>query len=207
MNLVKFENTLTMTSREIADLVNSRHDNVRRTIERLAAGGIIQLPPLEGVKNHLGQTVEVYTFAEEKGKRDSLVVVAQLSPEFTGALIDRWQELEVHVANHKQARLEGKAARKKETDSIKALVEYAEANGSQSAKMYYLSVTKMTNSLLGVDAAQRDDMDANQLKLLLMVETGVDLAIQRGIKDGLPYKEIYKLAKAQAESITQLLLN
>lgn len=38
----------------------------------------------------------VYVFSGEKGKRDSLVV-AQLSPEFTGAIVDRWIELEKQV--------------------------------------------------------------------------------------------------------------
>ena len=36
-------------------------------------------------------------FSGEKGKRDSLIVVAQLSPEFTGAIVDRWIELEKQV--------------------------------------------------------------------------------------------------------------
>ncbi|MBW1251049.1 Rha family transcriptional regulator [Pseudomonas tolaasii] len=86
-----------MSSQEIADLVGTRHDSVKRTIERLAEKGVIQLPPLVEVKNHLGQTVEQYQFSGEKGKRDSLVVVAQLSPELTGALVDRWQKLEGQV--------------------------------------------------------------------------------------------------------------
>lgn len=81
---------LTMSSQEIADLVESRHDNVRVTIERLAARGVIQLPPVVEVPNHLGQTVSVYQLE----KRDSYVVVAQHSPEFTARLVDRWQELE-----------------------------------------------------------------------------------------------------------------
>lgn len=85
---------VTMSSQEIADLVSARHDSVKRTIERLAEKGVIQLPPLVEVKNHLGQTVEQYLFSGDKGKRDSFVVVAQLSPEFTGALVDRWQKLE-----------------------------------------------------------------------------------------------------------------
>ncbi|MBD1586716.1 Rha family transcriptional regulator [Pseudomonas typographi] len=93
MNLITTK-ALTMSSQEIADLVNARHDSVKRTIERLSEKGAIQLPPLVEVKNHLGQTVEQYVFSGEKGKRDSFVVVAQLSPEFTGALVDRWQELE-----------------------------------------------------------------------------------------------------------------
>lgn len=93
-----FRNPLTMSSREIADLVGSRHDNVKRTIERLAESDVIQLPPLEEAENinNLGfaQKSLCYVFAGEKGKRDSIVVVAQLSPEFTARLVDRWQELE-----------------------------------------------------------------------------------------------------------------
>ncbi|MGO2306696.1 MAG: phage antirepressor KilAC domain-containing protein [Providencia sp.] len=82
--------TLTMSSAEISDLVESRHDKVKQSIERLAARGVIQLPPLGEVKNHQNQTVQVYHL----NKRDSYVVVAQLSPTFTARLVDRWQELE-----------------------------------------------------------------------------------------------------------------
>lgn len=97
MNLIT-TTALTMSSQEIADLVKSRHDNVRTTIQRLAARGVIQLPAMQEVPNHLGQGVATYLFSGEKGKRDSLVVVAQLSPEFTGAIVDRWQELEKKVS-------------------------------------------------------------------------------------------------------------
>jgi hypothetical protein len=33
------------------------------------------------------------------GKRDSYVIVAQLSPDFTARLVDRWQELEEQARN------------------------------------------------------------------------------------------------------------
>lgn len=82
----------TMSSREIADLVESRHDNVKRTMERLGERGIIRFTPLEET-SHEGagaRSVEVYRV----NKRDSFVVVAQLCPEFTARLVDRWQELE-----------------------------------------------------------------------------------------------------------------
>jgi phage antirepressor YoqD-like protein len=63
---------------------------VKRTIERLQDKGLIQLTPMVEVKNHLGQVVTEYQLI----KRDTYVVVAQLSPEFTARLVDRWQELE-----------------------------------------------------------------------------------------------------------------
>jgi len=89
---------LHMSSREIAELVGSRHDDVKRSIERLAKKGIIALPPMAeaGNINNLGlpQKSSHYLFSGEQGKRDSIVVVARLSPEFTARLVDRWQELE-----------------------------------------------------------------------------------------------------------------
>ena len=83
----------TMTSREIAELVNSRQDSVRRTIERLAERSVIALPPMVE-KPTAGRPAVEYVFSGEQGKRDSIVVVAQLSPEFTAALVDRWHALE-----------------------------------------------------------------------------------------------------------------
>lgn len=87
---------LTMTSREIADLVESRHDSVKRTIDRLADAGAISRPPLvDGEKAGNNMVEKVY----QVGKRDSYVIVAQLSPEFTARLVDRWQELEQRIAD------------------------------------------------------------------------------------------------------------
>ena len=87
-----------MTSREIADLVDSRHDSVKRTIERLVAQGVIASPPLVDFKNINNVAGQEYVFSGEQGKRDSIIVVAQLSPEFTARLVDRWQELEAAQA-------------------------------------------------------------------------------------------------------------
>ncbi|MFL7226969.1 Rha family transcriptional regulator [Escherichia coli] len=90
-----------MTSIEIAELVGKRHDNVKRTIETLAKGGVIVCPQIEVFEkiNNLGlrRSVEAYVFEGEQGKRDSIIVVAQLSPEFTARLVDRWRELEEQV--------------------------------------------------------------------------------------------------------------
>ena len=92
------QQVLTMTSREIADLVASRHDSVKRTIERLVAQGVIASPPLVDFKNINNVAGQEYVFSGEQGKRNSIIVVAQLSPEFTARLVDRWQELEAGQA-------------------------------------------------------------------------------------------------------------
>ena len=94
--LTQFGNSeQSMTSLEIAELVEKRHDNVKRTIESLVNANIISNPQIEdGIKSANGVIPKVYVFKGEKGKRDSIIVVAQLCPEFTARLVDRWAELE-----------------------------------------------------------------------------------------------------------------
>ncbi len=82
---------ITMSSREIAQLVDSRHSNVCVTIERLMNSGVIGgYAAMQYTHPQNGQVYHYY----EVNKRDSYVIVAQLSPEFTARLVDRWQELE-----------------------------------------------------------------------------------------------------------------
>lgn len=84
-----------MSSKEITDLVGLRHDNVKRTIKTLIDKGIISQPQIEdGIKSANGVIEKVYNFSGEDGRLDSITVVAKLSPEFTKALVKRWDELE-----------------------------------------------------------------------------------------------------------------
>lgn len=99
MNILTQNNQQSMTSQQIADLVGKRHDNVKRTIDMIVASGVIVQPQIEdGIKSANGVITKVYVFSGEQGKRDSIIVVAQLSPEFTAALVDRWTELEQQIA-------------------------------------------------------------------------------------------------------------
>ena len=80
-----------MSSLEMSDLTGVRHDSVKRTIQTLYSGGVISEPQIvDGEKSPNGVVTKLFCF----GKRDSLVIVARLSPEFTAAIVDRWQELE-----------------------------------------------------------------------------------------------------------------
>lgn len=83
-----------MSNREIADLVEKRHDKTKLSIDRLADRGVIVRPPLgdEHFTDKMGRprTEVVYWI----GERNSYVIVAQLSPEFTARLVDRWQAFE-----------------------------------------------------------------------------------------------------------------
>jgi len=95
-------NQQSMTSLDISELCQKRHDSVKRTIEILSTKtekreAVIACPHSVVVQkeaNNRIYDVEVFVFVGEQGKLDSITVVAQLCPEFTAALVKRWYELE-----------------------------------------------------------------------------------------------------------------
>lgn len=95
-DIMNMNNTaLTMSSVEIAELTEKLHRNVTRTVKDLIAKELINPAQVEQRYNNGKNTRTIYNL----NKRDSLVLVARLSPEFTAAIVDRWQELELEKAN------------------------------------------------------------------------------------------------------------
>ena len=127
----------TMSSLEIESLTGSRHDKVKQSIERLAAKGVIVQPPtgIEQAPDSMGRmrATEVYLFGGDQGRRDSIIVVAQLCPEFTARIVDRWQELEAKVA---------KPAALSRMDILKLAMESEEARIKAEAERDHAIATK-----------------------------------------------------------------
>lgn len=120
-------------------------------------------------------------------------------------LVQAFSDVRQELAALKAERLDGKEVRKLETQAIAAMVDYAKAQGSKSADMYYANITKMTNSALGIEAGTRDQLDAITLRKIKLAETMVDIVIRDGIKAGLHYKEIYKEAKTKVLDVVPVL--
>lgn len=91
-----------INSLQISELVQSRHDSVKRTIERLVQQEVIAQPPMVEMQEYKGNArnydIQVYVFSGEQGKLDSITVVAQLCPAFTARIVKRWQQLEQLVS-------------------------------------------------------------------------------------------------------------
>jgi phage antirepressor YoqD-like protein len=85
--------TAAMSSVEISELTGKRHDQVLRTARDLVQQGVTHSveTPYRHPQNGVQYPQHVLN------KRDSLVLVARLSPEFTGRVVDRWMELEATV--------------------------------------------------------------------------------------------------------------
>lgn len=173
---ISSKNQVTMNSQEIADLVQSRHDKVKQSIERLAKRDVIIQPPMvdEQSTDAMGRsrTTSIYVFSGEKGKRDSLIVVAQLCPEFTGAIVDRWIELE------KQA-----AAPKLPTNYLEALEQLVEKEklliAAQPKIQHYDRVVERSTLLNATQVAQKIGMTAQRLNKRLEVARVYNRAIKR----------------------------
>lgn len=169
--LTQFGNSeQSMTSLEISEIVQSRHDDTKRSIMRLADRGVIACPPVAVVQkeaNNRIYDVEVYIFSGEQGKLDSITVVAQLCPEFTAALVKRWYELENQNAVQlpqtfaEALQLAADQARKIELDKPK--VEYYEKivvrdtllNATQVAQKLRMSAMAMNKYLDQFDVYSR----------------------------------------------------
>lgn len=85
-----------MSSREIADLTGSAHDNVLKTIRALVAKGVVLGNETPYVHPQNGQTYTEFLLSY----RDTMVVVSGYSVELRARIIDRWQELESGIAKH-----------------------------------------------------------------------------------------------------------
>lgn len=93
MNLITSPKELTMSTREIAQLLGKQHANIKISAERLAEKGTIALQETQYQDSQNKQFYTEYLL----NKRDSLILVAQNCPEFTAKVVDRWQELENQV--------------------------------------------------------------------------------------------------------------
>jgi len=92
----------TMSSREIADLVDARHNDVVATIMRLFHKGLLRSSCKTRREDTGGRPIDVYDLIE----RDTHLVVSGYSDEHRARVIDRWQELEAKPVASELTRLQ-----------------------------------------------------------------------------------------------------
>lgn len=93
-NLMKIEQNLTMTSREIAELTGKRHDHVIRDVREMLAE-LEDAPVLGDVKED--KDSRGYTACFHLNKDLTLTLVAGYNTKMRLTIIQRWQELEAQV--------------------------------------------------------------------------------------------------------------
>jgi len=206
-------NNPTTTSLAIAEGVGRSHQSVMKIIDKHLSdieevGGISRFEiskkrGTQGKETRYAILNEEHTAYLFTLMRNTPVVI-----EFKKKLIKeffRMKKTLMKIASQKQntewleARSKSKAIRHDATDTIKLFVQYATEQGSTSAARYYISLTKMEYRALFLLEQHfpnlRDVLNARQLGIIVIADQVVEKALVDGMRMGLHYKEIYKLAK------------
>ena len=199
-----FKNNAVTTSLRVAEVFEKRHDLVLRAIKNLVVDllNFEEMFWLANYQDSYGRNQKLYRM-----NRDgfSLLVMG-----FTGKKALEWKLKYIRAFNEmeklllekqsdawKQARIAGKLTRHGETDTIKKLVEYAKAQGSEHADMLYVVYSRLADKMAGIN--KRDLSNAKQLNTLDEVENMIINVLELGMTQGKKYKEIFQDCKQRLE--------
>ena len=218
--LVKIENNNTFTTTLIiAEGVNLEHRAVMKLLDtHVNRPTFSALEMLKKTASKQGKPTRYAKLSEQQSvflitlMRNSEIVVdfkERLSADF----IKMRETLSIIAAQQinqqwLEIRDSGKPDRKIETDSIKAFIEYAIVQGSQSAKKYYMLISKMENKALFIVEQKyknlRDVLGTTELLTVQQADRIVAKALKDGMNQDLFYKDIFKLAKERVELFAEI---
>lgn len=191
-------------SLQVAEKFNKKHKDVLRQIYKLMAQNCA-VPNMFFEGKYKGKNGAAYPMMYITRDGFSLLVMG-----FTGNKALEWKLKYIEAFNKMESMLYerrtvtwqetrqiSKLTRRSETDTIKQLVEYAKAQGSQHADKLYMIYSKLANKYAGI--TNRDETTIMQLNRLAMIEGIIANVIAAGIAAGRHYKEIYQDCKARLE--------
>lgn len=199
------------SSLQVAEKFEKRHADVIRAIDNL-----IRNDPTQNCVRCFKRGM----YTDAKGERRPMYTMNRdgftfLVMGFTGKKANEWKWRYIKAFNQMEkfireketqawidSRKIGKLTRKAETDTIKKLVEYAQAQGSQHADKLYMTYSKLANKMAGV--SKRDEATVTQLNNLSLMEHIILCVIDSGIVTGKHYKEIYQDCKKRLETVKEL---
>lgn len=179
-----------MSSREIAELTGKRHDNVMQVIASLMSAQILTPEIQESTFKHRGNEYSQWLL----NKRDSLVLVARLSPEFMAAIVDRWQELEAKELLEVERKETRQQAKLDAPLMTKSLADMREREGKESPPHIFSNEHNMIYRIvLGFTAKKYKE------------ENGIGDDVN--LRDVLSFEEIKALEQLQKHNTTLIELD
>ena len=179
-----------MSSREIAELTGKRHDNVMQVIASLMSAQILTPEIQESTFKHRGNEYSQWLL----NKRDSLVLVARLSPEFMAAIVDRWQELEAKELLEAERKGMRQQAKLDAPMMTKSLADMREREGKESPPHIFSNEHNMIYRIvLGFTAKKYKE------------ENGIGDDVN--LRDVLSFEEIKALEQLQKHNTTLIELD
>lgn len=214
---------LVTDSRQVAQMIGRPHKQLLRTINTMVkhlSGSNFALAESPGrTKFGAADFFIPATYKDEQGKPRPYYLLTRLGCDlvankqtgergtlFTAAYVAQFHQMETLLLERKSqiwqdTRPLSKEIRRKETDQIKQLVEYAAAQGSRNASRYYTSISRLADKAAGITC--RNEATVGQLAALILVEQMIAQEIAQGIAGEIDYHQIYgncqtRLGKAQA---------
>lgn len=201
-------------SLEVAKRFHKRHDKLISEIERMYGDLIDKGCAQNGGHPLFTRTTYVHPqnkqiYSKFYMNRDgfSLLVMG-----FTGSEAMKWKLDYIKAFNamekliqeqqtneYKFFRKQGRTVRLAETDTLKELVEYAKARGSNNYKQVYTNYTRLANKTVGIKSIK--DATTMQLNYLILVENIFIQIIRSGMEAEKDYHDIYKDCKEKAAQL------
>lgn len=210
------------TSRDVARNFKKRHDNVLTAFDILTKSCSKEFALLNfKVGSYLDSQNQSRRMLKMTRGGFSMLVMG-----FTGKKAIYWKEMYIkafdtmeqailQLSRHhemrgvlawQEARSQGKVARRTETDTIQDFVEYATSQGSKSANLYFMNITKMTYRALSlvekglkIPNGLRDLLSGMELSFLTTAEYICSKALAEGMARKMYYRDIYVLCKERVE--------
>lgn len=194
-------------SRDVALFVGKDHPHLLRDIRRYVRA-------MEGAENPKLDSRDYFipaTYITEQGKAAPCFYCTEMGCEmvankmtgdkgiiFTAQYVKAFHAMRSLLRERaspawQDARSLGKEVRRQEAEAIKRLVDYAAAQGSRNAGMYYVNLSRLADATVGI--VERDRAQVVQLTALLLVERAIAQEIAAGIRAGAPYWAIYQAVK------------
>jgi Rha family phage regulatory protein len=196
-----------VSSRTIADKFEKEHKNVLQAVQNLMAEN-------SAVKSMFHKSyfqVRGKSYPEFLINRDGFSLLAM---GFTGEKALEWKLKYINAFNKMEAfirerqstewlltRKQGKLIRRDETDTVANLIDYAKSQGSRHADKLYMTYSKLVNSLVEIDAGQRDKVPFKTIATIGFLEDMILHTIDEEMQKGTHYKKIYQICKSNGEQI------
>ena len=139
-----------------------------------------------------------------KNTKSSIELKTRVEKEFF-----RLRESLSKTNDYLKVRQDGKQVYHQKSDTIKLFVDYATEQGSSNAKMYYANLANMENSALFFLEQKypnvREVLSIRQLMQVATADQIVEKSLIEGMENNLHYKDIYKLAKDNVISFSNLI--
>jgi hypothetical protein len=211
----------TTTSILIADLFGRPHKNVLQSLDGLTADGTIDRLDFKPIfyTDEMNREQRAYQLSERAALISMPFIGGKKSREGQRTLVDAFlaarDEINrlrrMHTApDWQMARIEGKDARKAETDVIAGFVQYAIQQGSRHANRYYMNLSKATyKSLFFIEGAVGKDfrqaLSAQQLAALAMAEKIIERSLLESMAGQVFYKSAYRQAAERVRQFAALI--